>query len=92
MVEDLVVHKATINLGYDFFTPIHFTEDGVRLCTNFFCVALTIRDSFLPKSVIFLESYFLVLGLISPLSFVSVFLAGEEGPIDWSLREGQGTN
>jgi hypothetical protein len=43
--------------GCDFFTTTRFTEDGVRLCTVLFSVALTIRDSFLAKSVILLPQY-----------------------------------
>ncbi|MFM8621863.1 MAG: hypothetical protein ACKOB3_00545, partial [Holophagaceae bacterium] len=40
--------------GRNFFRPIPFTEDGVRLRTIFFYVKMTIRALFSPKSSFFL--------------------------------------
>ncbi len=44
-------------LGCDFVSPIQFSKDGVCLCTVFFNLKLTIRDSYVPKKVFLLHRY-----------------------------------
>jgi hypothetical protein len=47
----------TQNLGCDFFRPMPFTKDGVRLRTIFFSAKMTIRALFSPKNTILLCRY-----------------------------------
>ena len=52
--EDVAAHRLEICKGCDFFRPMPFTEDGVRLRTIFFYAKMTICALFSPKSSIFL--------------------------------------